>query len=347
MRVWIDIENPPQVQYLLPLRSAFQAAGAEVLLTARDYGSTLTLLEQAGADFESFGNKVGRGRWRKGAAGLRRSVDLLRFLAGAERPDALVCASRAAALAARRLGIASFIITDYEYAHTRIYRWTGSTLLHPDVIQPTLFHEKGIRRTIAFRGIKEDLTFADVDVDAVREHPLPGVSGDVARVLFRPPSETSHYYNQASSEMARRALGHLAGLDAVLVFTPRESEQVRYLEAVSWRHEPVVLERPVPFVSLLKAVDAVVCSGGTMLREAAYLGIPAYSIFQSEIGAVDRWLAGLGRVTLLGGPEDFARIKLERRGSLERLDANPNLRQELVELVLGAVNVPVLAGARG
>ena len=55
----------------------------------------------------------------------------------------------------------------------------------------------------------------------------------------------------------------------------------------------------MPFVALLKSVDAVVCAGGTMLREAAYLGIPAYSIFQSRMGGVDLRLEQLGRAVLL------------------------------------------------
>jgi uncharacterized protein len=91
----------------------------------------------------------------------------------------------------------------------------------------------------------------------------------------------------------------------------------------------------VPFVSLLKAVDAVVCAGGTMLREAAYLGIPAYSIFQSRPAAVDRHLERLGRAVLVRGPQDLARLQLVRReGPPQRLDANPHLLDQLVELIV-------------
>ena len=36
-----------------------------------------------------------------------------------------------------------------------------------------------------------------------------------------------------------------------------------------------------------------------MNREAAALGVPVYSIFRGEIGAVDRYLADNGRLTLL------------------------------------------------
>jgi hypothetical protein len=90
----------------------------------------------------------------------------------------------------------------------------------------------------------------------------------------------------------------------------------------------------VPFVSLLKAVDLVISSGGTMLREAAYLGLPAYSLFQGEVGGVDRHLAELGRLQLRTSPADFGRIELEKAGPLEPLASNPALVDELAERVL-------------
>jgi uncharacterized protein len=189
------------------------------------------------------------------------------------------------------------------------------------------------RQVVGFRGVKEDLTFAGVDVDAIETYDLGPPNGDAARVLFRPPSETSHYYDESSSDMTRWTLRHLAHAGALVVFSPREEGQARYLEGLPWRHEPIVLRQPVPFVSLLKSVDVVVCAGGTMLREAAYLGIPAYSIFRSEIGGVDRWLERIGRATLLSGPDDLSRIALRRRGPLRRLDSNPRLRDELVALI--------------
>jgi hypothetical protein len=80
-------------------------------------------------------------------------------------------------------------------------------------------------------------------------------------------------------------------------------------------------------------VDAVISAGGTMLREAAYLGVPAYSIFQSRIGGVDRWLERVGRIKVLAGPEGLFQLDLERRGPRERLDSNPGLLDDLVMLI--------------
>ena len=73
-----------------------------------------------------------------------------------------------------------------------------------------------------------------------------------------------------------------------------------------------------------------------MLREAAYLGIPAYSIFCSQTGAVDRWLQDIGRARLLQSPADLSRIEMRKRPPLRRLDSNPMLLDQLAEVVIAA-----------
>jgi len=337
MRLWLDIDNPPQVQYLLPFKEAFERLGAQTVITARDYGATVAMLEEAGVPAHVFGTRVGRGRVRKVAALVRRVRDLSRCLQETGRPDALLAASRPSAVTARRLGVPSFIIGDYEYANVNVYRFTGSVILHPDAIDPAVFVRRGMPRDrlVAFAGLKEDLTFAGVDLDAVAPHVVEGAPEGVPRVLVRPPSETSHYYNEASSTLAAATLRRLAEQDVVVVLSPREPAQARMLDGLPWRHAPVVLERPVPFVALLKGIDAVVCAGGTMLREAAYLGIPAYSIFQSQPAAVDLELERRGRAVLLRDAGDLDRLApAVRQGPLRPLDANPRLLQEIVELVL-------------
>jgi len=340
LRVWLDIENPPQVQYLLPFKAAFEAIGAEVVVTARDYGSTVQMLRSSGTVPSVFGVRVGRGKLRKGAATVARARNLLRFFAAQPRPDVVLAASRSSILAAWRMRVPAFVIVDYEYSSTIIARLTGPTLLYPDVIERDVLLQRGLRphQLVPFRGIKEDLTFAGLNIDAVEAYDLRSTEKAV-RVLFRPPSETSHYYRKASTNLARAALAHIACEGALVVFSPREPQQVGLLGGLQFAHDPVILSRPVPFVALLKGVDVVVCAGGTMFREAAFLGIPSYSIFQSETAAVDRWLAQIGRGYLLNGVEDLDRIALRPRPPLKRLDSNPTLLDELASIVTaGAIH---------
>jgi predicted glycosyltransferase len=331
--LWVDIENAPQVQYLLPLVRAWRARGLETVVTARDYGETYQLLDDRGEPFHAVGAAYGASKAAKAVGLVRRTRALVSFMRRSGVPAVLVCASRAAVLAARRLRVRSFVIDDYEHANTSLYRITNCTVFFPDVIDPGAFRVRGIApdRLAPFRGLKEDLTFAGVDLAAVEPARLDGEpSSEVVRVLFRPPAEESHYYNDESRKLALDVLRHLAGQpNTVVVFSPRYPWQAAYLDGIEWRHEPVLLTRPLPFVSLLKAVDLVVCSGGTMLREAAYLGVPAYSVFRSEIGAVDRYLESIGRAFVLDSAADVKRIRLEKRGALEPLRLNPGLVDEL------------------
>jgi uncharacterized protein len=341
LKVWIDIDNPPQVQFLVPLQQAFTAQGARVVLTAREYGNTLELLRQRTSSFQVVGREFGPSKVAKVAGALRRATTLRLLLRRDERADVLVCSSRTAALAARWMRIPSFVIVDYEYANSSFYRLTDSTVLYPDVIDPTPFLESGIpqHRLIPFSGIKEDISFAGVVVNEVPPHPFSEIPDEtLVRVLFRPPAEQTHYYQPDSRELALQTLEYLAARDeVVVVFSPRHEWQTDDLERFGWANAPVVLDRPIPFVSLMKSVDLLICSGGTMLREAAYLGIPAYSILKSPIGGVDRYLASTGRVSLIGSAEELPTIELQKAGPLKPLRGNPHLIEDLVDLVLGRV----------
>ncbi len=337
MRVWIDIENPPQVQYLLPLRPAFERRGAEVVVTARDYGNTFELLEQAGVPFSPIGASYGAAKWQKAAGLAGRTRQLIQHLRRTGRPDASVSASRAAAVAGRLLRHPSFVIIDYEHVFLGVQRLTRSFVLHPDVIPAAAFRKKGIRvrELVPFRGLKEDLSFANVDTESEPVHDLAIADEGLVRVLVRPAAEESHYYREESGHMTLGLLERLAGEDrAVVVFSPRYPRQAEYLDRFEWRNQPLVLDRALPFVSLLKAVDLVVSSGGTMLREAAYLGVPAYSTFQGDVGAVDHHLESLGRLQLLSSREDFEHISLTKAAPLGRLESNPRLVDDIAERVL-------------
>jgi uncharacterized protein len=335
MKLWVDFDNPPQTRYLLPLARRFQEAGNEVVVTARDYGDTLAILQSERVEFEAIGSSFGKGARRK-VIGLGVRARSLRAFARRRGPiDLVLTGSRAATLAARTLRIPSFAIVDYEYVDLSIFRLAGTTIVHPRVIDAGQFRRRGIAagRLLPFDGLKEDISFAGVDIEAVVPHDF-GSNNGASRVLFRPAAEESHYYRRESGELGLELLRFLAARGVRVVFSPRFEWQIRYLESAGrWEHEPIVLGEPIPTVPLLKAVDAVVSAGGTMLREAGYLGVPAYSIFRSRTGAVDRHLVSIGRLAMLASPQDFERIELTPRGRSEPLRTNPAVLEQLEQMI--------------
>jgi predicted glycosyltransferase len=338
VRAWVDIDNPPQARYLLPVARRFERAGHDVLLTARAHGDTFAILRSEGVDFEAIGMSFGKGLSRKLVGLGKRTRMLIDFIGEQSPPVGLVLTgSRAATLTARKLGIPSFVIVDYEYVNLLFYELSGSYVLYPSVIDAASFRRRGVRRDrlIPFEGLKEDLSFADVDLASVPAHDFGNGNDSPVTFLFRPPAEDSHYYRRESRELALELLRYLAAEGARVVFSPREIRQASYLDEVAhWQEEPILLRAPLPFVSLLKGVDGVVSAGGTMLREAAYVGVPAYSIFKGSLGAVDRHLASTGRLSILKSPSDFSRINLAPNASISPLRESSDTAYIVMEYIL-------------
>jgi hypothetical protein len=340
LRVWVDIDNPPQVQYLAPLARAFEKSGANVVVTARDLGMTLDLLRRREMDFVAVDAGFGKSKASKAVGLARRSWALRALWHKRGRPHVLISASRSSALAARAMGIPAFVVCDYEHVHLEIYRRLRSHLLFPDVIDRSVFTKRGFEEAhlVSFRGLKEDVTFADLTPEEIAPHPFPQVRDGQIRLLFRPPAEESHYYTPRSGSIAIQLLERLAADPrVVVVFSPRYEWQPDQLKRLTWKSEPIVLHRPLPAPSLLAGVDLVVSGGGTMLREAAYLGVPAYSLFQGTVGAVDRYLESIGRLRIVRSGTDLGLIELTKARPKPFLRTNPELVTELIETIGGRV----------
>ena len=205
-----SIDYPPQVEYLLPFKDALEAAGADVVVTARDTGMTIEMLAATGVDYIPVGRSYGRATAGKVVGNLQRTAALLRTLHRSDSPDALIGAGRAAVLAARVLGIPSFALLDYEYVHVAMYRLARSFVLHPDVIDRTIFVERGLAedRLIAFPDQKRISRWDGPDFDAVKAANFGDAS--LVKVLVRPPAEESHYFKSESRYATLALLRYLA-----------------------------------------------------------------------------------------------------------------------------------------
>jgi hypothetical protein len=339
MKAWIDIDNPPQVQYLSPFVAALEERGIRVVVTARNYDVTLQLLRDRGVAHRAIGSDLGARRTAKVLGTLSRAGRLAAVASRGGRPAFLLSTSRSASLAARALRLPAFMILDYEYVELRSFRAAGVTIMHPRLIDPAVFLAAGFApgKLVPFDGTKEDISFAGRDVAGVPPYDFGVPREDTVLVLVRPPSETSHYFKGASRDLNREVLARLAADPGVrVVFCPRHPQQASQLREHTWSHEPILLDRPVDFVSLLKGVDWVICAGGTMLREAAYLGTPAISTFRSEVGAVDRWLEQVGAIRMVTRPEDLDSVnwRTPRNGRL--VPQRPQVVEELVDRMLAS-----------
>jgi predicted glycosyltransferase len=332
VRIWVDLTNSPHVVIFRPLIARLRARGHEVTVTARDFAQTLGLLERYGIEHLRVGAHGGGGLAGKARAAVGRTAALTR-LARRERFDLAVAhGSTDQPAAARAAGIPQVSMFDYEYA-AAMHHLNGrlaTRVLVPDAIPEEALRRYGIRppKLVRYPGLKEEYYLADHPLEPARVGEELGLADGAIVCVVRPPPEVTLYHRGRSTEVFAATLARLeaAAPEVQTVVLPRTPEQRGALAG-----RPVLVpERPVDGPSLVARADLVVSAGGTMNREAATLGTPAWTPFAGRLGAVDRRLIAEGRLRRLERPED---VRLERKPPA----ATPALRDPelLVTLILG------------
>jgi len=320
-KIWIDLDNSPHVPFFMPIIEELQKRGHQILLTARDSYQVCELLEFHHLKCKVVGGHWGKNRFLKTLGTLGRAARLVP-LALREKPDlAISLVSRAQILACKASGIPVVVTFDYEFV-VKMQFLQPDWILVPEVIPDP---GAGIAKKAVFRypGLKEDVYVPRFKPDTALKEEL-GISETDLLVIVRPPATEAHYHNPESDELLSAALNFLTKQhDVRVVLLPRNDRQLGTLQKEwgEWiaKGKIVIPSQVMDGLNLIWNSDLVISGGGTMNREAAALGVPVYSIFRGKIGAVDRYLAGNGRLVLLERVEDiYTKIALERRKQARR-----------------------------
>jgi hypothetical protein len=260
------------------------------------------------------GHDASRDEVRKQAQHRARVAQLVAF--GRQGFDVAVShVSYTQASAARHLGIPTFATIDYEHRGLCAFR-DARCFMTPSAISSAALEAVGVPARVVrhYEGLKEHVYLTGFrPTPDIRER--LSVAAAERLVVFRPIADHAVYTDDSGDEIQRRLLERLAAEPGVRVLLlPRTESQRRVFAPLACQWPAVrvchdVLDGP----SLICASDLVVCGGGTMLREAAVLGVPAVSIFPGRLGAIDQGLASAGRVTLVRSVADAARIRVGRR----------------------------------
>jgi predicted glycosyltransferase len=125
----------------------------------------------------------------------------------------------------------------------------------------------------------------------------------------------AHYHSPKSEDLFWTLLHYLLGQPGVqIVVLPRTKAQGHgIMEKLGPRPDLLIPESVLHGPNLLWHADAMFGGGGTMNREAACLGVPAYSYFSGPLGAVDRHLSEVGKLTLLRSKREIQEIQLRKQ----------------------------------
>ena len=335
MRVWIDVSNSPQVPFFRPLIDLLHARGHDVDVTTREFAQTIELLSLHGIEHAV----VGPGHGGAGAVGKARSMAgrlrALRRYASERRFDiALSHASHELPMVARSLGVPSSYAFDYEFARTQhgLGCRTASRVVVPQAIPQQRLDRLGARpsKVRRYPGLKEEYYLHGFTSDPSVVDDL-GIDRRRVLVVVRTPPEVSLYHrhgNPLFDDVLER-LGTDAAVQVVVL--PRTDEQ---RAAIRRRALPslVVPEHAIDAQSLVALSDLVVSAGGTMNREAVALGVPVYTTFAGDLGAVDEMLVRDGRLRVLASAD--AVVLAKRPPEREAYTRNPSL---LLDLMLSAL----------
>jgi predicted glycosyltransferase len=234
-----------------------------------------------------------------------------------EKPAlALSHGSRSQLILSKLLGIPAVMIGDYEFA-TLFALVRPAWLIVPEVI-PDAALKSSKSRVMKYPGIKEDV-YAQNFIPQPEIVKQLGLDDGRLVVTIRPPATEAHYHVPESDELFEEVLNYLGDLpDVKVILLPRNHRQasaIRKARPELFSSGKVTIpSHVVDGLNLVWYSDLVISGGGTMNREAAALRVPVYSIFRGKIGAVDRYLAADGRLTLIEDPSQVrTKLVLTRR----------------------------------
>jgi predicted glycosyltransferase len=332
MRVWVDITNSPHVLFFRPLIHMLQADGHEVEVTTREYAQTLELLELHGIAHKIVGPRHGgAGVLGKARALVGRLPALRRFAKPRAFDLALAHGSHELTLAARSLGIPSATAHDYEFAtlQHQLGLRAATRVVFPDAIPADRLARLGAKppKLVRYPGIEEEYYLADFEPDSAV---LDGIDPAKVLAVVRTPPDVSLYHRHGNPLFTGvlERLGRDGSVHAVVLPRTAEQREVIRGSGLPSLHVP---DGAVDAPSLVALADLTVSAGGTMNREAAALGTPAYTTFTGRVGAVDEQLIHSGRLRPLASPDELDVRK--RDNSCERVRRDP---RHLLDLLLEA-----------
>ena len=316
-KIWIDLDNSPHIPFFAPIIEELESRGYSVLVTARDCFQVLGLARLHGLRHRVIGRHYGKSKILKIVGLCVRTLQLVPTILR-ERPHlAISHGSRAQLAASWLLRVPSVVIIDYEFAQGLELlqpRW----VMCPEVVAPSALRSHPKDLVLTYPGIKEDVYVPKFRPDPELAAQL-GLQPDDIVVTLRPPATEAHYHDPESEALLKSVFELLTAIPGVkIICLPRNQRQEGVLRR-AWPDlfasgKMMVPGDVVHGLNLIWHSDLVVSGGGTMNREAAALGVPVYSLFRGPIGAVDHYLASVGRLVLLESVDDVQhKLVVQRR----------------------------------
>lgn len=338
MKLWLDLCYSPHVPFFLRQIRELERLGHEVTITARDCFQTCGLLDLTGLKYRKIGKHYGKKAAFKIVGLIIRTLQLYAFAHGKGFSVAVNHGSPSQTLSAFLLGIPCVGMTDYE--HQSDLYFLLSKMLVPEIIPDDVLRRRKMNmgKLVKYPGIKEEVYTGNFEANPALLDDL-NIERTKVIVTIRPPATEAHYHNPESERLLSAVIAYLCKKqNSIMVVLPRTEKQRQIIREIAGQDiEKIRMpEKVLDGLNLIWHSDLVISGGGTMNREAAALGVPAYSIFAGEMGAVDRYLERSGRLQLISSLDDIETIRIEKRAHDRPTWGNGHLISFIINEILSA-----------
>lgn len=341
MKIWIDLANAPHVNFFEPIIANLRERGHTIGVTMRDFNQTPELAALAGIQGHIIGKHGGKGTIRKVLNLVERSFSLFRYCLRWKFDVAVSHNSYAQTVAGRLAGMRVITLMDFEGQPANHIGFRAAHVVAvPDCLDEESLKRFGVTRSKLYRydGFKEQVYLSGFHPDPLFIEELKKACGfqsswnreDHILVTVRTPASMAAYHTFHNHTFDTLLTELNSRSDVVTVALPRYPEQRSFIR-MQYPHLHIP-DRALSGNNLAYFSDLVISGGGTMNREAAILGTPAYTIFGGHMPAVDRKLMEMGRLMSINEKHDLSRIRYVKKTPLPIL-RNRNLIDEIISLI--------------
>ena len=309
--IWIDLVNSPHVLLMEPVINELKLRHYNVIITARDFSSTLSLLDSKKIEYISVGKHGGNTKALKIFQMIYRDVRLYFLLRKKNIDLSIGQASYDSAIVSKILKIPSITTFDYEYADAilKVLLKYVSFAIIPMYIAKEKFlnYDINLDKINYFDGLKENIYLYNFIPN--KESVSTLLKKDKINLLIRPAAESSEYYRGIKKHLIDEVCEYLIDNgDYHINLAPRTRSQANKYKM---KFPTInILEDSFDGPQLVYWSDAVISSGGTMIREAAALGTIAISSTDLKVGAVDQYLIDSKLLHYIKSLDNFKEISL-------------------------------------
>jgi predicted glycosyltransferase len=338
MNIWIDLANSPHVLFFAPIIQKLKDDGHNVLITMRDFAQTIPLAHKFHLEGEIIGKHGGTNRGAKVSNLIKRTTQLVTYARRKSIDIAVSHNSYTHTIAGRLIGAKVITIMDYEGqpANHLAFRFAHKVIV-PEGFPDNALKRFGARttKTYKYKGFKEQLYLSNFkpnndfiqELSSATNLTTETLQQKIIVAVRTPP--TMALYHHFQNVIFDNLLNLLNNNDSIaaIVFPRTDQQKEHIIQKFKNLHVPT---KPLDGMDLCFYSDLVISAGGTMNREAAILGTPAYSTFSGSMPAVDEQLIKMGRMIHINHQTDFATIPFVKKTGHNVLE-NQGLLEEIIK----------------